>query len=256
MIALKRFALRAAFFATVILTLAYASLFFFVRSGGFQQWLKAEATQRTGLQFNLTDLRLTFPFRLAASGITVSNESEMLLQGERIAVTFSLTDLFSKTIYGIKLQRPVFHVDLQKLFDSSTKNSIDIAIRHFNIEDGTIVLKTIEGQTLEFRAVNLNAQNVNMGQASEMTLEMELPWLAASAEISIRGEKDEQEAEIKVRQAPTKDLARLLLKKNPPRDVLSIEFKLQKTQSQTLAVSASGQLDGLAIGAEKNKRSL
>jgi hypothetical protein len=250
-IALKRFALRAAFFFPVILTLAYASLSFFVRSDGFQQWLKAEATQRTGLQFNLSDLRLSFPFRLAASGVTVSNESEMLLQGERIAVTFSLFDLFSKSIYRIKLQKPIFHVDLQKLFDSSAKNSMDIAIRHLNVEEGTIILKTIEGQTLEFRAVNLNAQKVNMGQASRMTLETELPWLAASAEISIRSEKDEQEAEIKVRQVPTKDLARLLSKKSSPRDALSIKFQLQKTPSQTLAVSASGQLEGLAIGAEK-----
>jgi hypothetical protein len=250
-IALKGFALRAALFSTAILALAYVSLFFFVRSAGFQQWLKAEVIQRSGYQINLSDLRLTFPFRLAASGVTVSNESEILLQGERIAVTFSLVDLFSKSIYGIKLQKPIFHVDLQKLFDSSAKNSMDIAIRHLNVEDGMIVLKTIEGQSLEFRAVNLNAQNINMGEASGMTLETDLPWLRASAEISIHSEDDEQEAEIKVRQPPTKDLARLLSKKNPPRDALNVKFKLRKTQSQALAVSASGQIDGLAIGAEK-----
>src|SRR5262245_31667379 len=248
---LKRFALKAILFSTVILTLAYASLFSFMRSDDFQQWLEAEATQRTGLQFNLSDLRLTFPFRLTASGITVSNESEMLLQAERIAVTFSLFDLFSKSIHGIEVQKPLFHVDLQKLFDSSAKNSIDIAIRHFNVEDGTIVLKIIEGESLEFRAVNLNAQNVNMEQASGMTLETDLPWLGASAEISMRSEKAEHEAEVKVRQEATKDLARLLSKKSPPRDALSMTFKLHKTQSQALAVSASGRLDGLAIGAEK-----
>ena len=202
---MKRFALRAALLSAAILTLAYTSLFFFVRSDGFQQWLKAKAIQRSGYQINLSDLRLMFPLGLAASGLTISTESETLLQGERIAVTFSLADLFSKRIYAIKLQKPIFHVDLQKLFDSSAKDSIDIAIRHLNVEDGTIVLETIEGQSLEFRAVNLNAQNVNMGQASGMTLETELPWLTGWAEISIRSEKKEQEAEIKVRQVPTKD---------------------------------------------------
>ncbi len=251
MITLKRFALGAALFSIVILILAYLSLFFFVRTDSFQQRLKAEAIQRTGHQIDLSDLRLTFPFGLAASGFTVSNESETLLQGERIAVTFSLADLFSKSIHRIKLEKPIFHLDLQKLFDSSAKNSIDIAIRHLNVEDGTVILKTIDGQSLEFRAVNLSAQNVNTGQASGITLQTDLPWFAASAEISIRSENDEQEAEIKVRQVPTKDLARLLSKKSRLRDALSIKFKLRKTQSQTLAVSASGQLDGLAIGTEK-----
>ena len=166
-------------------------------------------------------------------------------------MTFGFIDLFSRSIYRIKLQKPIFHVDLQKLFDSSAKNSIDIAIRHLNIEDGTIVLKTIAGQSLDFRAVNLNAQNVNMGQASGIMLQTDLPWLTASAAISIHSEKEEQEAEIKVRQAPTRDLLRLLSKKTPPRDALNIKIKLRKTHSQALAVSASGQVDGLAVGAEK-----
>ena len=249
--ALKRLVFRAALFSTVILAVAYISLFFFIRSDRFQQWLKSEAFYRTGHEINLSHLRLTFPFRLIASGLTISKESETLLQGERIAVTLSFIDLFSKSIYRIELQKPVFHVDLQKLFDSSAKNSIDFAIRHLNIEDGTIVLKTIEGQSLEFRAVNLNAQNVNMGQASGMILQTDLPWLTASAEISIHSEKQEQEAKIKVRQAPTRDLARLLSRKTPPRDALNINIKLRKTQSQALAISTSGQVDGLAIGAEK-----
>src|SRR4030095_5055400 len=248
---LKRCALRAALFSIAILILAYVSLFFFVRSDGFQQWLKAEAIQRTGHEINLSDLRLAFPFRLAASGLTVSNESETLLQGDRIVVTFSLVDFFSKSIFRIKLEKPILRLDLPKLFDSSAKNSIDIAIRHLNVEDGTVILRTVAGQSLEFRAVNLNAQHVNMGHASGITLQTDLPWLTASAEISIHSEKEEQEAEIKVRQAPTQDLTRLLSRKTQPRDALNIKFKVRKAHSQALAVSASGQVDGLAIGAEK-----
>jgi len=249
--ALKRFAFKAVLFSTVILAVAYISLFFFIRSVRFQQWLKAEAIQRTGHKINLSDLRLTFPFSLTASAVEVSNESGTLLQGQRITVTFGFIDLFSKSIYRIKLQKPIFHVDLQKLFDSSAKNSIDIAIRHLNIEDGTIVLRTIEGQSSEFRAVNLNAQNLNMGRASGIILQADLPWLTASAEISIHREKEEQEAEIKVRQTRTRDLAGLLSRKTPPRDALNIKIKLRKADGETLAVSASGQVDGLAIGAEK-----
>ena len=247
---MKRFAFKAALFSTVLLAVAYVSLFLLVRSVRFQEWLKVEVTRRTGHQISLSDLRLASPFSFAASAVEVSNEFGTFLRGERITVTFGLVDLFSRSIYRIKLQRPVFHVDLQKLFDSSAGTSIDIAIRHLNIEDGTLVVKTIEGQSLEFRAVNLNAQNVNMGQASGIMLQTDLPWLTASAEISIHSEKEEQEAEIKVRQAPTRDFTRLLSKKTPPRDALNIKIKMRKTDGEALAVSASGQVNGLAIGFE------
>src|SRR4029434_2451643 len=106
---------------------------------------------------------------LPHSGLQVSNESETLIQGDRIVLTFSLVDFFSKSIFRIKLEKPILRLDLPKLFDSSAKNSIEIAIRHLNVEDGTVILRTVEGQSLEFRAVNLNAQHVNMGQASGIT---------------------------------------------------------------------------------------
>ena len=251
MTALKRFGFRAALFSTVVLTVAYVSLFFMVRSVVFQQWLESEASHRTGQIVNLSDLRLTFPFSLVASGVEISNESGKLLQGERISVTFGFSDLFYKSIHRIELNKPIFHVDLQKLFDSPAKTSLGVAIRHLNVEDGTVVLKTMEGQNLEFRAVNLNAQNVNMEQASGITLRTDLPWLNGSAEISIHSEKEEQEAEIKVRQGPAKDLARLQSPQSPLRDALLVKIKLHKTHSQALAIAASGEVDGWTIGAEK-----
>ena len=188
---------------------------------------------------------------MVASGVEISNESGNLLKGERISVTFGFSDLFSRSIQRIELHKPIFHVNLQQLFDSSAKTSLDIAIRHLNIEDGTVFLKTTEGQTLEFRAVNLNAQNFNMGQASGMTLQTELPWLNGSAEISIRSEKVEHEAEIKVSQRPAKVLARLLSPQTPLSEVAHIQIKLEKTHNQALAIATSGQVDGLIIGAEK-----
>jgi hypothetical protein len=249
--ALKRFAFRAALFSTVILTVAYVSLFFFVRSARFQQWLKSEATHRTGYEIDLVDLRLAFPFKVVASGLTVSDESGLLLQAQRVTVTLAFVDLLSKGIYRLQLQKPVFHVDLQKLFDSSAKAALDIAIRHLNVEDGTVVLKTIDEQSLEFHAVNLNAQNVNMGQMSGIVLRTDLPWLKGSAEISVHSGHEQQEAEIKVRQAPAKNLPGLLSSQTPPHDALNVKIKLQKTNSQALAVSASGLVDKMAIGTEK-----
>ena len=136
--------------STVLLAVAYVSLFLLVRSVRFQEWLKVEVTRRTGHQIRLSNLRLTSPFSFAASAIEVSSEFGTFLRGERITVTFGPADLFSRSIYRIKLQRPVFNVDLQKLFDPSAGTSIDIAIRHLNIEDGTLVVKTSEGQSWSF----------------------------------------------------------------------------------------------------------
>ena len=251
MTALKRPVFKVALFFTVVVAAAYVSLFFFVRSAGFQQWLKAEALQRTGHEINLSDLRLKFPFTFAASGVTVSKESETLLQGDHVTVVLSPADLFSKSIYRIDLQKPVFRVELQQLFDSSTTGSFDIAIRRLNVEDGTIVLKTTGGGTLDFRAVSLQARNVNLGQSTGIALQTELPWLKGSAEVAIRSGHDEQEAEIKIRQAPVSNASPLLPRNNALHEALNATIKLQKTHNQAWVMSASGKVDGLAMAATK-----
>lgn len=251
MTALKRSAFKVALFSTVIVTLAYVSLFFCVRSARFQQWLEAEAFHKTGHKINLSDLRLTFPFTLVASGVTVSKESETLLQGDRVTVMLSPADLFAKSIHRIDLQKPVLRVELQKLFDSSTTGSFDIVIRRLNVEDGTVVVKTTGGQTLDFQAVKLQAQNVNLGQSTGIGLRTELPWLNGSAEVTIRSGHDKHEAEIKIHQAPANDTARLLPQKSAVHQALNATIKLQKTNNQAWVMVASGKIDGLVIAAAK-----
>lgn len=251
MTALKRLVFKVALFSIVLVTLAYVSLFFCVRSARFQQWLEAETIRRTGHEINLSDLRLTFPFTLVASGVTISNGSETLLQGDRVAVALTPADLFSKSISRIDIQKPVFRLELQTLFDSSTTGSFNIAIRRLNVEDGTIVLNTTSGKTLDFRAVNLHAQNVNLGQSTGIALRTELPWLQGSAEIALRSGHDEQEATIKIRQALGGGAPRLPTSKSAPDEALNATIKMQRTDNQAWAVSASGKIDGLAIAAEK-----
>jgi hypothetical protein len=248
--ALKRSAFKLALFFTVVLAAAYVSLFFFVRSARFQQWLKAEALHRTGHEINLSDLRLKFPFTLAASRVTVSKESETLLQGDHVTVALSLADLFSRSIYRIDVQKPVFRIELQQLFDSTT-GSFDVAIRRLNVEDGTIVLKTPGGKTLDFRAVNLQARNVNLGQSTGIALQTEIPWLKGSAEIAIRSGNDEQEAEIKIRQAQVSDADHPLPRKSALHETLNATIKLQKRNDHAWVMSASGKIDRLAIAAAK-----
>jgi hypothetical protein len=235
----KRLGFGAALFIGAVITLAYLSLFLLVRSDRFQRWLKDETLSRTGYHIDLSDLRLGFPLRFVASALKVGNESGTILEGEHMTVTLGFMDLFLKSIHRVELQKPVFYIDREKLFDSFKESSIRVGVRHLNIHDGTIVLKTTGGQTLDFRAVNLSAENLNLAQPSGMVLQTDVPWLEGSAAIAIRGGKNEMEAEIKLRQARLKP---------PLMDNLTIKAKLRTLESQTLEVSASGAMAGLAIG--------
>jgi hypothetical protein len=247
----RRLGFGATLFTGAVLFLAYLSFFFWVRSDRFQQWLKSEAVSRTGYKIELSDLRLRFPFRFIASALKIADESSIVLEGEHIAVTLGFMDLFRNSIHRIELQKPVFYIDPEKLFDSSAKSSVAIGVRHLNIQDGTIVVKTTAGQTLDFRAVNLSAQNLNLAQAAGIVLQTDIPWLEGSAEIAIRGGRDEMEAEIKLRQATLKKPAQRLSTQTPVTHNLQLKAKLRRMESQALEIVASGAMTGLAIGAAR-----
>jgi hypothetical protein len=247
----RRFGLGAALFTGAVLIPAYLLCFFLVRSDRFQQWLKAEAVSQTGYHIDVSDLRLTFPFRFVASALKIANEYGRVLEAERVIVTPSLTDLFFKSIHRIELQKPVFYIDPEKLFDASEGSSIAVGVRHLNIHEGTIVLKTTGGQALDFRAVNLSAHNLNLGQAAGIVLQTDIPWLEGSAEIAIHGGKNEIEAEISLRQAPGKKSTRLLSPQTPVTDSLMVKANLRRMESQALEILASGAMTGLAIGTAK-----
>jgi hypothetical protein len=244
----KRLGLSAALFAGAVLILAYLSLFFLVHSDRFEQWLKGEAVSRTGYQIDLSDLRLRFPFRFVASALKISNQSGTVLEGEGVIVALGFMDLFRKSIRRIDLQKPVFYIDPEKLFRLSEESSVAIGVRHLNIHDGTIVLKTTGGQNLDFRAVNLSAQNLNLGQTAGIVLQADIPWLEGSAEIAIRGATNEMDAELKLRQAPRKKSAQLPLPQTPVTDSLMVKATLRRVENQALEILASGAMTGLAIG--------
>ena len=173
--ALKPALFRAIIFVTAAMTVAYLSLFVIVKSARFQQWLKTEIGSRTGYEITIGDLRLSLPFRLVASVSAVSKSSKTVLEVEQIALTLSPLDLFSKSIHRLQLQKPTVYLDVHELFDSSSKTLNDIAVRHLNIEDGTVVLKTGEGGSLDFRSINVNAENLNLGETAGVSLRAELP---------------------------------------------------------------------------------
>ena len=245
---LRRRVFKAVIFLAAVVSAAYLSLFFIVKSFGFQQWLKAEIADRTGYDVSVGDLRLSVPWHLVASAIAVSKSSKTVLKGEHVALTLSPIDLFSKTLHRLQLQKPTFYLDVHELFDSSAKTAADIAIRHLNITDGTVVLKTGEGSTLDFRSINVNAENLNLGRTTGVSLRTELPWLKGGAEITIRGEADQMAAEIRVQQTKFGRLSRFLFPNGPTTEVLKAQIKLRRKASQELEVVAAGKLVALSIG--------
>jgi hypothetical protein len=228
----------------------YVSLFFLVPSTAFKQWLESEAGGRIGQTVNFTALRLTFPLTLVASGVEISHGADSLLHAERLSVSLGFGTLFSQSIHRIELHKPIVFIDLPNLFRSSPDTSVGVAVGHLNVRDGTVVLKAKGIPTLEFRAVNLNADDFSAGQAGQISLQTEMPWLNGSAEISIRSEKKGQRAEVKLRQERVKDPVGSLSSRSPLRDAVDVRIDLHETHDQGLTIAASGRVDGLMVGTE------
>jgi hypothetical protein len=246
MAACKRWGLRAALFLAVAGVLGYLSLFLIVKSAHFQRWLQAEITNRSGYEFNAGDLTVLPPLRLTASAATISQSSKPLLQSEKIAVTLSPIGLFSGSIYGLELVKPTVHLNLQELFASSSKTSLNIAIRHLKIQDGTVVLVTGEGESVDFRSINVDAENLNLGETAGLHLSTDLPWLNGRANISIRGQNDEKIVALRIQQPSVQKPGLLSAPKES--GTLVADIKLHKKETGELEIHTAGQLNQFDIG--------
>jgi hypothetical protein len=247
----KRSVFGAVLLLIIFFTLAYAALYFFVQSARFQEWLKLEVVKKTGYAVDVGDFRLSPPFSLTAEALTVSKFSRMLFQSERIILTLSPLDLFSKSIHRLQLRKPTVYLDVHELFDATSKTPMDIAIRHLNIAEGTVVLVTGDGNHVDFRDVTMDAENLNLGRTAGLKLGAELPWLQARAEIEIRGQAEEKEAEIRIQQTTAPGLPGFLTPKSRKPEALTAHIKTRKKESQALEVLVSGKLNGLRVGNEK-----
>jgi hypothetical protein len=245
MAAWKRWGLRAALFLAVAGVLGYLSLFLIVKSARFQHWLQAEIANRSGYEFNAGDLTVLPPLRLTASAAIISKSSKPLLQSEKIAVTLSPIGLFSGSIYGLELVKPIVHLNLQELFESPSKTSVNIAIRHLKIQDGTVVLVIGEGESVDFRSINVDAENLNVGETAGLRLSTDLPWLEGRADISIHEQKDEKILSLRIKQPSVKKPGVVSALKES--EALVAEIKLRKNESGELEIRGAGQLNQFSI---------
>ncbi|HET8563781.1 MAG TPA: hypothetical protein VFM35_07920, partial [Candidatus Binatia bacterium] len=121
---------------------------------------------------------------------------------------------------------------------------MNLAIRYLNIKEGTLVLKTAGGSSLDFRSITVNAENLNLGETTGMRLHAELPWLNGQGEFLAEGRPSEKKLEVRVRQGRPRLLGR-------NEDSLRIQAVLRGEQNGNLQVLASGKLVDFAIADDK-----
>ena len=207
--------------------------------------------QRTGHEIQFESVSLEPPLRFVVSAIKISRSSELLFESDLLFLTVDPWGLMSKTLYGVRMERPVFHLDLPELFDAKDKTSFDIAIRYLNIQDGRVVLKTDAIDELDFRSVTMNAENLNLGHTTGLSLTTEIPWLQGNAEIAFTSRDTQKEATINIHQPPSRALSRFLQSTSQPPPALEANIKLNKTERGSVEVVALGKLDAFTVGADK-----
>ena len=159
--------------------------------------------------------------------------------------------LFSKSIHRLRLERPTLILDLDELTQATKEPALDISIRHLNIEDGMLVFKLDSGNSVDFRSLAMNAENVNLGQASGLNLRADVPWLQGVAEVVITGDGMEKLATVRVEQPPSKALRNFVQPKQRAPDALEAEIKFSKKDDESLRIGATGKLNGMMMEGEK-----
>ena len=247
----KAFVFRVAIFLAVFGALLYLSLFLVVKSARFQAWLSMEIAQRTGHEVQFRSMSLEPPLRFVISAIKVSRSSKTLFESNLLLLTVDPWGLISKTLYKVRMERPVFYLDLPELFDSQEKTSFDIAIRYLSVQDGTVVLQTGAANELDFRSVTINAENLNLGHTTGLRLTTELPWLQGNAEIAFTSRDTQKEVTINVRQSPSADLSRFLQSTARQPVALEANIKFNPTARGSVNVVVLGKVNALTVGSDK-----
>jgi hypothetical protein len=127
---------------------------------------------------------LSLPLQLTASGVTPTATANEFVRA-KFNVTVTPLDIFAKTIHRVQVEQPVLEIDLAELLKSQSKSETTIALRNLNIVNGRAVIKTENGNQIEIPAINLDAQNINLGGQTGIALRAEIPPLDGIADIAI-----------------------------------------------------------------------
>jgi hypothetical protein len=232
-----------------------AALYVGANSDSFRRWLAGELSQRTGYAIGMDNLRLNLPLRLIASGVTAAKDGKRVLSAAKFNVTVTPLDIFAKTIHRVQVEQPVLEIDLAELLKSQPKSETTIALRNLNIVNGRAVIKTEDGNQIEIPAINLDAQNINLGGQTGIALRAEIPPLDGIADVAIERRDSEFSLHAMVNAKPTAGLLGRAVPANaqpivtadaalrmPPAQEPTIEIDLKFNQLKLGAKEITGQL--------------
>jgi hypothetical protein len=247
----KRAAFRVTVFILAALFCAYIALLMTVNSALFQRWLKDQLAERTGYEVAASHLRLDPVLRLIATGVTAAKAGKPVLEAERVEMILSPFALISQSIHHLRLIKPTLRLEVDELFQTAKEPSVDISIRHLKIEDGALVLTFGSGNSVDFQSLALDAKNLNLAESTDLDLSADVPLLNGVAKVVFTGDESGKRATLRIEQPQSKGLQNLLQPKGPATAVLHAEIKLSRKDDEPPRLSATGKLDGMALGKDK-----
>ena len=241
-----RLVLKLLGFFLAAVVLIYIALFFVVQSSQFRDWAQAELSRGSGLQVHLTDLTLQPPLRVVVGALEVSKPGEFTLKSSRLIMTLAPLDLWTQTLYGLTAEGPVLEVDIDEMMKPATGSSAKFGLRHLNVRDGSIVLKKGGATVFELPNINMEAENLNIGQQSGINLRADVPPLKGEAELHLSGQLRALEADLIIR--PQTGLFRRRDSGNAEPELMRLRAKLEAPENQRTEVTIDGQFRNLVAG--------
>ena len=230
------------------LVLIYIVLFFWLRSAQFRGWAQAELSARSGLEVHFEELTLKLPFGIVAGAIQVSKPNGFSLRAARLALSLTPSVLWSNTFHEVTAERPVLEVNLDEMLRPSTEPSAKFGLRRLNVRDGLLVLKRGDVTLFELPNINLNAQNLNLGQQAGIHVRTDVPPLKGEAELHLSGLPRALDVELVVR--PQRSGMFLRPEKTPELEskLIHLRAKFQAPENRPADVAIDGQFRNVVTG--------
>ncbi|MGH7875256.1 MAG: AsmA family protein, partial [Candidatus Binatia bacterium] len=217
------------------------------KSARFKAWLQTELSQRTGYEIRLAGLGLEFPLDVTADKLEISKPGQLHLSAERVAVSLTPLGLISKAIYRLEIDKPLLHLDVHAFTQSSSQTSLQIAIRRLNVRDGAIVIKNGEETVIELPNLNVNAEHLNLGEQSGISLRTDVPALAGEAELRVKGRLRQSESDLIIRAKQSSGILNLRGAKAGV-EMLRLNAKLTAPSGQQATLAIEGKFHEFPAG--------
>ncbi len=228
--------------------LFYIALLFLLQSNRFRDWVQTEISWRSGLEIRITALTLQPPLRVVAGPLEVSKPGAFLLKTNRLTLTFTPLDLWSRTLHGVTAERPMLEINLDEMMKPAKGSPVNFGLRNLNVKDGSIALKKEDSIVFELPNVNLEAENLNLGGSSGINLRADVPPLKGEAELRLSGQLRALDAELTIRSKETAFFPRRENSKKAELELIRLHVKLQAPESQPADLTIESQFRNLVVG--------